>query len=74
MADFSTKKEQWGVEGYYVPNNEWYYHKPRTFWAKSKKENIIEYEARKKKELPAPNFYKLDYDWSKNPKGRFLKG
>ena len=24
--------------------------------------------------MPAPNTYKLEYDWSKNVKGRFLKG
>lgn len=42
--------------------------------AKGKKENIIEYEARKKKDQPAPNHYKLDVDWNKNTKGKFLKG
>lgn len=67
-------KQQWGIEGYYVPNNLWAFHKPKTFWAKGKKENIIEYEARRKKDLPAPNTYKLDQSWTKNSKGRFLKG
>jgi hypothetical protein len=57
-----------------VPNNEWYFHKPHTFWAKGKKENIIEYYARKRKDLPAPNTYKLDIDWAKNTHGKFLKG
>ena len=57
-----------------MPTNEWFFTKPKTFWAKGKKENIIEYEARKRKDLPAPNTYKLDNDWSKNPKGKFLKG
>lgn len=44
MNDLSMleKKHQWGVEGYYVPTNEWYLNKPKTFWAKGKKENIIE--------------------------------
>ncbi len=74
MIDFRKTDNQWGVEGYYVPTNEWAFHKPKTFWAKGKKENIIEWEARRKKEQPAPNTYKLDYDWSKNPKGKFLKG
>jgi hypothetical protein len=68
------KKEQWGVEGYYVPTNEWYFKKPKTFWAKGKKENIIEYEARKKKDQPGPTKYDLINDWSKNTKGKFLKG
>ena len=36
-------KQQWGIDGYYVPDNSWYFHKPHTFWAKGKKENIIEY-------------------------------
>jgi hypothetical protein len=74
MIDFRKTGDQWGVEGYYVPTNEWHFHRPKTFWAKQKKENIIEYEARRKKEMPAPNTYKLDYDWVKNPKGKFLKG
>lgn len=68
------KSHHWGVEGYYVPTNEWYFNKPKTFWAKGKKENIIEWQARKRKDLPAPNTYKLDFDWNKNPNGRFLKG
>ncbi|CDW83400.1 UNKNOWN [Stylonychia lemnae] len=74
MADFSRSQIQWGVEGYYAPTNDWYFHRPRTFWAKGKKENIIEWEAKRKKDLPAPNLYKLENDWSKNTKGRFLKG
>ena len=67
-------KHHWGVQGYYVPTNDWHFHKPKTFWAKGKKENIIEFEAKMKKEMPAPNTYKLDIDWSKNGKGKFLKG
>lgn len=68
-------KSQWGVQGYYVPTNEWYFHKPKTFWAKSKKENDIEFQARRRKDLPAPNTYKLDVDWSKiSNKGKFLQG
>lgn len=67
-------QQQWGIEGYYVPNNLWAFHKPKTFWAKGKKENIIEWEARRRKDLPAPNTYKLDQSWTKNSKGRFLKG
>lgn len=57
-----------------MPTNAWHFHRPRTFWGKGKKENIIEWEAGKKKDLPGPNTYKLDCDWSKNPKGKFLKG
>ncbi len=78
MADFigANKKQcqsEWGVQGYYVPNNSWFHHRPRTFVSKGKKENIIEWIAKKKKDLPAPNAYKLDSDWTKNPKGKFLK-
>jgi len=71
---WKAKRNQWGIDGYYVPTNEWAFKTPKTFWAKAKNENIIEKEARKKKELPAPNTYKLNYDWSKNTKGKFLKG
>ena len=67
-------RQQWGIEGYYAPTNDWFFHKPHTFWSKGKKENIIEYQARKKKDLPAPNTYKLSCDWTKNPKGKFFKG
>lgn len=74
LADIGIKQNQWGVDGYYVPTNEWYFHKPRTFWAKAKKENIIEWEAKRKKDMPAPNTYKLDMDMSKTDKGKFLKG
>jgi hypothetical protein len=76
MGDIVLQEKgfQWGVQGYYVPTNDWHWHKPKTFWPKSKKENIIEFEARRKKELPAPNTYKLDFEWGKNPGGKFLKG
>ena len=33
----------------------------------------MEYFARKKKDIPAPNAYKLGCDWTKNPKGKFFK-
>ena len=68
------KKHHWGVDGYYVPNNEWKFERPKTFWAKQKKENIIEKEARLKKEIPGPSAYKLNMDWTKSSKGKFLKG
>jgi len=42
--------------------------------SKSKKENIIVQEAIKRKDMPGPNSYKLDYDWTKNAKGIFMKG
>jgi hypothetical protein len=57
-----------------VPDNNWKFEKPKNFWSKSKKENIIEKEARERKDLPAPNNYKLDSDWTKNTHGKFLKG
>jgi hypothetical protein len=41
--------------------------------SKTRKENIIEYEARTKKDLPAPNMYSSIPDWSKNNKGKFPK-
>ena len=68
------KKRQWGVEGYYVPDNNWMFHRIKTFVSKQKKENILEYIARKKKEIPAPNMYQTIQDWSKNTKGKFMKG
>lgn len=68
------RKDQWGIEGYQAPTTEWYFQRPKNFWAKGKKENIIEWEAKRKKDMPAPNHYKLDFDWSKNTKGKFLKG
>ena len=77
MNDLSILKERkspWGIEGYYVPTNEYYLSKPKTFWSKCKNENIIEKEANSKKYMPAPNHYKLDNDWTKNTKGKFLKG
>jgi hypothetical protein len=46
---------KFGIDGYYAPNNNWMFHKPQTlFWSNQKKENIIEYEARIKKDLPGP--------------------
>jgi hypothetical protein len=76
LNDFAIleKKFQWGIEGYYVPDNNWKFEKPKVFWSKQKKENIIEKEARMRKDLPAPNNYKLDNDWTKNTHGKFLKG
>jgi len=66
MSIVGEKKNVWGVDGYYVPTNNWHWHRPKTFWSKSKKENNIDREARIKKDLPAPNTYKLDEDWTKN--------
>lgn len=77
MNDLSILKDiksPWGIEGYYVPTNECYLTKPKTFWSKCKNQNCFEEEARSRKDLPAPNHYKLNNDWTKNPKGRFLKG
>jgi len=72
-AKTARKKEDWGVQGYYCPGNNWLFHRPKTFMSKTKKENIIEYEARNKKDLPAPNMYSSIPDWSKNNKGKFPK-
>ncbi|TNV78156.1 hypothetical protein FGO68_gene17627 [Halteria grandinella] len=71
--DRTAAKKKWGVDGYYVPDNNWMFDRIKTFWSKSKKENIIEYEARKKKEVPAPGMYTKIEDWSQNSKGRFTK-
>ena len=68
-----AKKKQWGVDGYYVPDNDWMWERVKTFVPKMKKEHILEYIARKKKDLPAPNMYQTIQDWSKNNKGKFMK-
>ena len=57
---------EWGIDGYYVPNNDWYFHKPHTFCSKSKKENFIEVMARKKRDLPAPTSYPYKPEWGGN--------
>ncbi len=64
----------WGIEGYYVPNNDFHFHKPRTFWSKQRKDNAIDVEAKKKKNQPRPNSYKLGTDFGKLPNGKFLNG
>jgi hypothetical protein len=33
----------------------------------------MEYLSRKKKDIPAPNFYSKIIDWSKSSKGKFFK-
>ena len=55
-----SKKETWGVDGYYVPHTDMYWKKPKTFSSKMKKENFIEIEAKRKKEIPAPSAYNFD--------------
>jgi len=53
------------VDGYRAPNNDWSLLKPKTFWSKSKKENFMEQQARRKKELPAPTAYHIKSNcWS----------
>jgi hypothetical protein len=37
-----SKKDDSGISGYYVPDNKWHGERPRTFFSKLKKENIIE--------------------------------
>jgi len=56
-----------------VPDNDWMWERVKTFVPKMKKENILEYIARKKKDIPAPNMYQTIQDWSKNNKGKFMK-
>ena len=74
IADMVQKKqEQFGIAGYYVPDNAWHGEKPRTFFSKQKKENIIEVIAKSKKDLPGPTTYKLAYDIKKLNGGKFLK-
>lgn len=75
------RTKSWGVDGYYLPTNDWHFHKVKTFWPKSKKENFMEQQARKLKELPAPTAYKLKCEWDGHyPKsgfghsGKWLKG
>ena len=41
-----SSNRKWGVEGYYVPDNDWMHERPHTFWSNSKKENILEFIAR----------------------------
>ena len=60
----SRRQKSWGVDGYRAPNNDWYLIKPKTFWPKGKKENFMEQQARKKKEIPAPTAYQLKSHWS----------
>ena len=58
MTTAAVKRSQkWGVEGYYVPGNDWLHERPHTFWSNSKKENVISIEARKRKDLPPPTLY-----------------
>ena len=58
------RQKSWGIDGYYAPNNDWSLIKPKTFWAKGKKENFMEQQARKKKEIPAPTAYEVKSHWS----------
>ena len=62
------------MEGYYVPDNNWMFERVKTFWSNTKKENIIEYEARKKSQLPSSSVYSKVLNWSVLGKqGRFTK-
>ncbi len=58
------KKPFWGIEGYLAPTNDWALTKVRTFWSKNKKENFMEIQARKKKEIPGPNKYEFKTEWT----------
>ena len=69
----ATTDKKWGVDGYYVPNNDWMHERVHTFWSNTKKEAMISIEARKRKELPPPTLYQKLVDWSKNSQGKFFK-
>ena len=57
----------WGIDGYIVPNNDWYFHRPKTFCSISKKENFLETQAKRKKDLPAPTAYSWkNHNWDGN--------
>ena len=73
MINADQPSHNYVISGYYVPDNAWHGEKPRTFFSKQKKENIIEKEARQKKDIPGPNAYKLGYDYRKMRGGKFLK-
>jgi len=68
----ATTDKKWGVDGYYVPNNDWMHERVRTFWSNTKKEAMISIEARKRKDLPPPTLYQKLVDWSKNSRGKFF--
>ena len=51
------------MDGYYVQNNDWHWHKTKSFWSNMKKQNIMDVEARRKK-TPAPNAYDFKTEWS----------
>jgi hypothetical protein len=60
-----TRQKSWGIDGYKVPNNDWSLLKVKSsFWHKVKKENFMDQQARKKKEIPAPNAYVIKSYWS----------
>ena len=45
--------------------NNWQFERPKTHWSRVRKENIIEQEAKRKKELPGPTTYKSKQEWLK---------
>lgn len=73
MINADKQSGNYGISGYYVPDNAWHGERPRTFFSKSKKENIIETEAKSKKDMPGPTSYKLEFDFKKMRGGKFLK-
>ena len=52
------------IEGYVAPNNDLSFEKVKTFWSKDKKENFMEVQAKRRKDLPAPNKYEFKTQWS----------
>jgi hypothetical protein len=74
------QSSRWGLEGYKAPTNDWHLIKTKTFMLTGKKENFMETQARRKKDLPAPTAYKMKSEWSglykdgNGHSGRWLKG
>jgi hypothetical protein len=81
MTINQERPKTWGIEGYYVPHTDMYWKRPKTFSSKQKKENFIEIEAKRRKDLPAPTAYpfKSETMWSglyrdcSGHSGRWLK-
>lgn len=80
------RKSDFGIDGYYVPNNDAYLEKVKTMkWInKDSKNGFLDYVVKMKKDVPACNTYKGCSDWKKEletmlyggspMKGKFLKG
>ena len=79
------KKSDFGIEGYYAPNNDAYLDKVKSLkWIKdAKKDGFLDYTVKIKKDVPASNSYIGCSDWKKEldcmlyggspMRGKFLK-